>query len=158
MSVIVSLSPDGGLQMELPGVFGNRVIPLRETSVVKPSETIRRVLQSAAQHQIGEDGAPTRAQVLHWERHQTFPNSRCAFCAHSLQTGHSLQTDGADRHSSRQTEATATPHKSSHSFDARYAWRDLGPDAKVKRVKSGISGIKRAKSVEVVTTSISVPF
>lgn len=142
ISVVVSLAPDGELQLELPGVEGtSRIIPLKETSVVKPSATIRRVLQSIAQSQtaIGLDGAPTKAQVWHWERHQTFPDIRCAFC---------------------QAEATVGRAAKPHIFDARYARRDLGGGVEVRRVKVGTRGELRPKgAVETIScSSVNVPF
>lgn len=124
-SVIVSLSPSGGLQLELPGVVGTaRIIPLRRTTSIDPVKTIETVLVAlaAGQHSIGLDGAPTRAQVDHWERHQTFPDARCAFCRAAA----ALARVGRG----------SISHPSSAKFDARYASRQLG-EVTVRRVPMG---------------------
>ena len=66
--VIVTLSPQGHLQAELPGANGSRRrVDLRADSAVK---TLTRILQGQLQSkvEIGLDGAPTQAQVRHWAR------------------------------------------------------------------------------------------
>lgn len=77
--VIVTLAPDGTLQAELPsGGSVRRVVSLR-----KDAETsLKRILQEQLEGNIsiGQDGAPTEAQVRHWQDHQMFPNPRCPFC------------------------------------------------------------------------------
>lgn len=80
--VIVTLSPQGKLQVELPGHQSTRrAVPVTSGKV---EETLLRILRSqqSASHQpdIGEDGAPTSQQVKHWERHENFPDSSCRFC------------------------------------------------------------------------------
>lgn len=47
-------------------------------------ETIERVLRARAvqQHSIGQDGAPTRQQVRHWQMHQNAADDKCPFCQH----------------------------------------------------------------------------
>ena len=127
-SVTISLAPDGSLELRLPGSGSDRVIPLRETSSVNPTETIRRVLLSQAQQKtaIGEDGAPTRAQVQHWEKHFMFPDARCAFCQFdkALIRGLSPRCEGDDTLVARM----------SHMRDARYAERKLGSGGVTVRV------------------------
>lgn len=78
--MLVTLSPEGHLQMELPGVFPTRrVVALHADSI---GSTLLRVLRAQLEEkaEIGEDGAPTRVQVKHWERHEVFKDSRCRFC------------------------------------------------------------------------------
>ena len=124
-SVQVSLDPDGGLQVGLPGPFGAlRWIPLRHTASCDPTATIKMILDGLTQGQsaIGLDGAPTRAQVRHWERHQTFSDDRCPFCT---QLGF-------------YADALA-PTRCSHTKDLRYAPRDIGNGASVRRIPAGQS-------------------
>jgi hypothetical protein len=133
-SVIVSLAPNGGLQLELPGSGERtRAIPLRRTTTIDPASTIQRILDGllASQCAIGLDGAPTRAQVEHWERHGASHDSRCAFCQHEL----GLLVIG-----------TGSP--SSALRDARYAKRELGGGVTVRRVATGkkTPRAKRAKA------------
>jgi hypothetical protein len=142
-SVTVSLAPSGGLQLELPGhADGLRAIPLRWTTAVDPARTIERVLASLAQGQsaIGEDGAPTRQQLAHWERHGTFPDARCVFCQSEsaiARIGRGGADGGADE-----------AHKSSSKFDARYVRRELGNGVTVQRLRTGAKTpkAKRAKA------------
>jgi|SRR6267154_3976649 len=78
--VLVSLTPTGGLKVELPGVSATRrVVELRSG---EEGETLRRILEAQllGDVEIGLDGAPTGAQVRHWERHQDFPAEGCRFC------------------------------------------------------------------------------
>ena len=78
--VIVSLTPSGGLKVELPGVGATRrSIDLRTSEA---AETLLRILHAQVQGQteIGLDGAPTGQQLRHWERHGTWPDARCRFC------------------------------------------------------------------------------
>ena len=75
--VLITLSPSGNLQAELPGANGaRRVVPIRDL------ESIERMLrgQLSAHYEIGEDGAPTSRQVRHWERHDVFADPQCPFC------------------------------------------------------------------------------
>lgn len=77
---IVTLTPEGTLAIELPGANGSRrKVELRHGSV---EQTLLEILhgQLKSRVQIGEDGAPTQAQVKHWERHEVFGDARCAFC------------------------------------------------------------------------------
>lgn len=80
--VLVTLSPDGQLIAELPGANGSRRrVELRRGC---EAESLTRMLQAqlASQVAIGEDGAPTQAQVRHWERHSVFADPRCPHCVH----------------------------------------------------------------------------
>lgn len=84
--VIVTLSPSGALQAELPGSNGSRrVVPLLPGQEIG---TLERILaaQQSGQLSVGEDGAPTGAQALHWQRHAIFRDPACPFCASELQT------------------------------------------------------------------------
>jgi hypothetical protein len=89
--VIVTLAPNGTLIAELPGPNGARrqvalgsgfrkdmgrdPVPLVE-------ESLTRILQGqlASRVEIGLDGAPTQAQVKHWERHEIWADPTCRFC------------------------------------------------------------------------------
>jgi hypothetical protein len=85
--VLVSLDSDGFLQMGLPGYAGaTRWVPLRSTEKCDPTSTLRRTLEALAlgQAKLGEDGSPTRAQVIHWERHRASRDQRCPFCMAEL--------------------------------------------------------------------------
>ncbi|SRR5258708_2883141 len=78
--VIVSLTPQGGLKVELPGIMATRrSIDIR---TAEAGETLLRILmaQFHDRTEIGLDGAPTGQQLKHWERHGTWPDSRCRFC------------------------------------------------------------------------------
>jgi hypothetical protein len=123
-ALLVSLTADGSLAVHLPGSVGDRVLPLRETSTIKPTETLRQLLlaQSRGELGIGQNGEPTRQQLSHMERHQIFADDRCPFC--------------------RAHDRGLAPHKSSHSFDARYAKRQIGADCQVRRLKTGDSTAK----------------
>ncbi len=78
--IIVTLSPSGALIAELPGPNGaRRQIELKSTEV---ESSLRRMLsaQQWQKVQIGEDGAPTAAQVKHWEKHSLWSDPSCSFC------------------------------------------------------------------------------
>lgn len=78
--IIVSLLPDGQMCVELPGPSASRrKVELREGEV---EQTLRRILehQMLGHVEIGLDGAPTGAQVEHWERHQEWAKNGCRFC------------------------------------------------------------------------------
>jgi hypothetical protein len=78
--VIVTLSPQGKLQVELPGSqCTRRIVPLASGKV---EDGLLRILQAQLEDQvdIGEDGAPTVQQLRHWERHATVPMANCRFC------------------------------------------------------------------------------
>lgn len=82
--VIVTLSPSGDLQAELPGPNGSRrVVPLLPGQQM---DTLLRILvaQRDGQLSVGEDGAPTMAQAIHWQRHAIFRDPACPFCAAEL--------------------------------------------------------------------------
>lgn len=128
--VIVSLAPSGGLQLELPGsAGGSRAILLKWTSAVDPSRTIERVLNSLAQGQsaIGLDGAPTRQQLQHWEKHWQFADSRCPFCLAEQELAKAFSGE--------------KKHRSHSTFDARYATRRLG-ETQVRVIPLGESAAK----------------
>lgn len=78
--IIVTLSPSGLLQVELPGANGGRrKIELRSG---EGERDLLRMLgaQLHAHYAIGEDGAPTEQQVQHWEQHGIWPSAKCPFC------------------------------------------------------------------------------
>jgi hypothetical protein len=77
--VIVTLAPNGTLIAELPGPNGaRRQVPLGP----QPGPTLLRILQNQLSNrtEIGLDGAPTQAQVKHWERHEIWADPTCRFC------------------------------------------------------------------------------
>lgn len=70
---IVTLNAETqALQIELPGVNG-----YRRRVELRPGDSIENVLRvclegmAKKQYSVGEDGAPTSAQVRHWQRHGT---------------------------------------------------------------------------------------
>ena len=78
--LLVTLTPEGKLAIELPGIAATRrKIEIRESEA---GATLLRILNAQAREvtEIGLDGAPTAKQVLHWERHNIWPDSRCRFC------------------------------------------------------------------------------
>jgi hypothetical protein len=78
--VLVTITPEGGLAIELPGQQATRrQVLLREGDA---GVTLLRILKAQQDHRVelGLDGAPTGAQVNHWERHNIWPDSRCRFC------------------------------------------------------------------------------
>ena len=78
--VIITLSPRGELQAELPAAGAvRRVVTMRDDEAVN---SLRTILQAQLEGHIaiGEDGAPTAQQVKHWESHGASPDSRCRFC------------------------------------------------------------------------------
>lgn len=77
--VIVTLAPNGRLIAELPAANGAR----RKVNLAGDCEaTLLRILQGQLRSkvEIGLDGAPTNAQVKHWERHGIWADPTCAFC------------------------------------------------------------------------------
>lgn len=78
--VIVTLGPEGQFVAELPGSQATRRrIELSDEGAL---ETLKRILQAQVldRTEIGLDGAPTGAQVKHWELHGQWADSRCRFC------------------------------------------------------------------------------
>jgi hypothetical protein len=55
-------------------------------NLLKKDETttgmLHRILSAQINNKskLGEDGAPTQAQSLHWQRHETFSDPSCTFC------------------------------------------------------------------------------
>lgn len=78
--LIITLSPAGTLQVELPCSNGTRrIVPL---SAEKAGASLLRMLHSRGQGlvELGFDGDPTQQQVYHWEHHHSFPRDSCRFC------------------------------------------------------------------------------
>ena len=78
--LLITLSLQGGLVLELPGSMGTRrQVQVRDGEL---ASTCHRILaaQLLEQTEIGLDGAPTQAQVKHWERHGIWADSQCRFC------------------------------------------------------------------------------
>lgn len=78
--LIITLTPQGTLAVELPGSQATRrQVAIRTGDA---GETLLRILEAQARDatEIGLDGAPTQKQVLHWERHGQWPSSSCRFC------------------------------------------------------------------------------
>jgi hypothetical protein len=88
--VIVTLAPNGTLIAELPGPNGARRQVALGTGIRKSfgepvplvEESLTRILQGQlnSRVEIGLDGAPTQAQVKHWERHEIWADPTCRFC------------------------------------------------------------------------------
>lgn len=78
--LLITLTPEGELAVELPGQQATRRQVLLRTS--EAGATLLRILEAQARNQaeIGQDGAPTAAQVKHWERHGVWADSKCRFC------------------------------------------------------------------------------
>jgi hypothetical protein len=80
--LLLTLSPNGELIAELPGLNGAR----RKVEIQAETcyDTITRILHSQLKAknppEIGTDGAPTARQVNHWDRHGDFPDRQCVFC------------------------------------------------------------------------------
>ena len=89
--LILSLNSQGKLVIELPGPMATRrQVEVREAELASTALRILRA-QQEERVDIGLDGAPTQAQVLHWERHETWPDGRCRFC---LAEGRAKSTTG----------------------------------------------------------------
>lgn len=78
--VIVTIDAEGQLVVKLPGLNGfmHSVV----LNAADAGQTLTRILsdQCLRLAQIGDDGAPTQAQVRHWEQHSSTSNAKCAFC------------------------------------------------------------------------------
>lgn len=80
---LVYLAPDGSIKTELRGPNGSR-----RSVVIEDLDSLRRILSEQIYRYdplIGEDGAPTQAQIVHWEEHskrsiKTMLYSTCPFC------------------------------------------------------------------------------
>lgn len=79
--LILTLDPQtGGLLAQLPGPENTqRTVAIRHDEA---GDTLIRILkaQLESRTEIGLDGAPTQAQVTHWERHALWPSAKCRFC------------------------------------------------------------------------------
>lgn len=65
--VLVTLSPSGELQAELPYSGGRRTV------IIESIDSLRTMLAGQLRQTpstIGLDGSPTSGQVVHWEQHQ----------------------------------------------------------------------------------------
>lgn len=116
----VTLTPDGQLAVELPGHQATRrQIILRANEA---GETLLRMLEGQARNQaeIGQDGAPTVAQVKHWERHSIWASSQCRFCL---------------------AEGRAKPDHSAHRRQGKktLVYKD-NTGVEVRRIKAGTKG------------------
>ena len=128
--LIVTLLPSGALAAELPGPFATRrKVEMTDSEV---ATTVRRILeaQSHDRTEIGLDGAPTNAQVLHWEKHQQFASARCRFC---LAEG--------------RIKPAAEKRRRSEKIDLG------GGIVMIKKAPSGASGIKGKASLATKTAS-----
>lgn len=79
--LLITLDPTTGkLQAELPGTMATRrKLPL---DTAQAGETLLRILNAQLEDrtELGTDGAPTKAQLRHWEDHGQWPSSSCRFC------------------------------------------------------------------------------
>ena len=78
--LIITITPAGHLAVELPGHQATRRQVVLNTKEAGASLLRMLEAQSRDQAEIGLDGAPTSAQVKHWERHQIWSDSHCRFC------------------------------------------------------------------------------
>lgn len=78
--VIVTLTPDGLLAVELPSRGPTRHKVELRTGNAEAALRVILEAQARGEYEIGQDGAPTQAQVKHWERHAMWPDDRCRFC------------------------------------------------------------------------------
>lgn len=125
--LIVTLTPQGELAVELPGFMATRrKVLLRAKDA---GETLLAMLngQLKDQVEIGLDGAPTQAQVKHWERHQIWADSHCRFC---IAEGRAKPDYGAQRQK-RTTMVYKTPD-----------------GVEVRRIKSGTKGTVVCKKTQ----------
>lgn len=78
--LILTLTPQGTLAVELPGFQGTR--RRIDIHLAEAGPTLLRILEAQVREatEIGADGAPTQAQVKHWEKHATWPSASCRFC------------------------------------------------------------------------------
>lgn len=77
--LLITLGPNDELIVELPGTSTRHKVELRSGEA---EASLRRMLQAQRSDrcELGLDGAPSQAQVLHWERHQQWADERCRFC------------------------------------------------------------------------------
>lgn len=83
-TLLIALADDGSLELVFEPTPTN---PIERRVALKFGHevtTIKRILQARLGQRstmgLGEDGNPTAAQIDHWERHEIFADSRCAFC------------------------------------------------------------------------------
>lgn len=121
--VIVTLTPQGHLAVELPGAFATRRQIVLNTK--EAGDSLLRILEGQARDQteIGLDGAPTAAQIKHWERHQIWADSHCRFCL---------------------AEGRAKPDFSSLRVKKTVLVKKEG-EVEVRRLKPGASGLSRKR-------------
>ena len=75
--LIITLSPAGAVQAELPGANGSRrVVPVHSI------DQIQRILlaQARGERGIGTDAEPTTAALIHWRDHKDRNDRNCVFC------------------------------------------------------------------------------
>lgn len=93
--IIITLSPQGGLQCELPMNGQRRVIAISQDAdgIATLSRILHAQLRNTSQWQTpdgtqwnvegilcGTDGKPSQYQVTHWERHAEWPSDTCVIC------------------------------------------------------------------------------
>lgn len=95
--VIITLTPAGELQLELPGVNGARRRVELGNNPKYAVETISRILHAQLRSEValGLDGAPTEHQVCHWQKHAIFRDPSCPFCKAELSRARA--SDARDR-------------------------------------------------------------
>lgn len=85
--VFVTLNPQNHtLSVELPGPNGRRLVPIHSLETLKTVLIEQQNIKAFENRKpkIGEPGAPTTDQVLHWEQHQDrrFSDKIHSSCAH----------------------------------------------------------------------------
>jgi hypothetical protein len=143
--VLITLSPDGSLIAELPGINGSRrQVPITSLSSIR---TILSAQLSRSPTTIGTDGAPTSGQVRHWEQHTSIPDPQCPWCiaaemgidtsraAHTrarrlLQSQRAQSSHPYHRVGDGSVKVRIIPKQSRHitATPARISWSDLFND------------------------------
>jgi hypothetical protein len=169
--VLITLAPNGDLMIELPGKAGTRrkcEIKQQDNENYNLRDTLRRMLHAQLNNKvaIGDDGAPTQAQVRHWERHFPFGDDTCAFCirgkltkpkkltqAQRLDTEiRSLDRKGASDHMYRALlSVRQAPLAKKGAASRPETWRDRAVTLrdKLKRAEAGVIMIANHKGVVI---------
>lgn len=129
-TVSIRLSPQGQLLLALPGQQDT----LRDIVVRKDDagETLVRILMALEMDrtEIGLDGAPTQAQVKHWERHGVWPDERCRFCL----------AEGRIRPSVQRHRSTRTVYKDNTGVEVRIIAAGKG-GKKIQRARQSLEDL-----------------
>lgn len=123
--VEIKLDEEGRLTLLLPGFMNaSRAVTLR---TAEAGETLQRILRALDEDktEIGLDGAPTLAQVRHWERHTIWADERCRFCL----------AEGRIKPSKQRFHKTTVVEKRSDGIE-------------IRRIATGKSGPRKLRSAK----------